>query len=191
MSNKYKHGKYRISIADDKKIQNKVVSITDDEGNDVLGGGSTDISGKADKVSGATNGNFAGLDANGNLTDSGKKASDFNTPVETSLPESGGILPNVVYKLSTLDNDESITITLATPTDNNIANIYIVTFDTGNWNTTSDRGPSVSWGLPITTHWADGEAPSIEPNTCYEVSIMDDIAVCITAEKVRTLPVEP
>ena len=32
---------------------------------------------KADKVSGATSGNFAGLDANGNLTDSGKKAADF------------------------------------------------------------------------------------------------------------------
>ena len=38
-----------------------------------------DISGKADKVSGATDGNFAGLDANGNLTDSGSKASDFKT----------------------------------------------------------------------------------------------------------------
>lgn len=36
-----------------------------------------DISGKADKVANATSGNFAGLDANGNLTDSGKKASDF------------------------------------------------------------------------------------------------------------------
>ena len=32
---------------------------------------------KADKVSGATDGNFASLDANGNLEDSGKKASDF------------------------------------------------------------------------------------------------------------------
>lgn len=32
---------------------------------------------KADKVSGAVSGNFAGLDANGNLTDSGKKAADF------------------------------------------------------------------------------------------------------------------
>ena len=32
---------------------------------------------KADKVTGAINGNFAGLDANGNLTDSGKKAADF------------------------------------------------------------------------------------------------------------------
>ena len=38
-----------------------------------------DISGKADKVASAVNGNFAGLDSNGNLTDSGKKASDFAT----------------------------------------------------------------------------------------------------------------
>lgn len=37
------------------------------------------IGGKADKVSGAVSGNLAGLDANGNLTDSGSKASDFQT----------------------------------------------------------------------------------------------------------------
>lgn len=41
-----------------------------------------DISGKADKVDSATNGNFAGLDANGNLTDSGSKASDFATAAQ-------------------------------------------------------------------------------------------------------------
>ena len=148
-----------------------------------------DISGKADKVSNATNGNFAGLDANGNLTDSGKKASDFNTPVETSLPESGGILPNVVYKLGTLANDASITIRLGAPTDNTIANVYIVTFDTGNWDSSEvvHQGPSVIWGLPIGTHWNndDDKSPDIEPNTCYEVSIMDNIAGVITASKVR------
>ena len=33
----------------------------------------------ADKVTGATEGNFAGLDSNGNLTDSGVSASDFAT----------------------------------------------------------------------------------------------------------------
>lgn len=38
----------------------------------------TAISSKADKVSGATSGNFAGLDANGNLADSGKAPSDFS-----------------------------------------------------------------------------------------------------------------
>lgn len=38
-----------------------------------------DISGKADKVSSATNNNFAALDANGNLKDSGHKHSDYLT----------------------------------------------------------------------------------------------------------------
>ena len=37
-----------------------------------------DITGKADKVDGAVAGNFAGLDADGNLVDSGKKAADFD-----------------------------------------------------------------------------------------------------------------
>lgn len=37
------------------------------------------VTDKADKVTNATSGNFAGLDANGNLTDSGSKASDFLT----------------------------------------------------------------------------------------------------------------
>lgn len=45
-----------------------------------------DISGKADKANGAVNGNFASLDSNGNLTDSGYDASDFLTSHQT-LPE--------------------------------------------------------------------------------------------------------
>ena len=43
-----------------------------------------DISGKADKVIGATSGHLAGLDGNGNLTDSGYSASDFVSA--SSLP---------------------------------------------------------------------------------------------------------
>jgi hypothetical protein len=38
-----------------------------------------DISGKADKVEGGTENNFAALDANGNLKDSGHKHSDYLT----------------------------------------------------------------------------------------------------------------
>ena len=40
------------------------------------------VTDKADKVSGAVAGDFAALDANGNLTDSGKKASDFATAAQ-------------------------------------------------------------------------------------------------------------
>lgn len=47
-------------------------------------------SGKADKVSGATNNNFAGLDSNGNLKDSGKKASDFQTALNLSSATATG-----------------------------------------------------------------------------------------------------
>ena len=38
-----------------------------------------DVNSKADKVTGATNGNLAGLNASGNPTDSGSKAADFAT----------------------------------------------------------------------------------------------------------------
>lgn len=56
------------------------------------------ITGKADKVTGAIAGNFAGLDANGNLTDSGKKATDFDaagaaSDVQTSLLNFIGTIP--------------------------------------------------------------------------------------------------
>ena len=47
-----------------------------------------DITGKADKVASATNGNFAGLDANGNLTDSGSKAADFATAAQGGKADS-------------------------------------------------------------------------------------------------------
>lgn len=53
-----------------------------------------DISGKADKVTSATNGNFAGLDGNGNLTDSGSKAADFATAAQGAKADSAYQLPS-------------------------------------------------------------------------------------------------
>lgn len=46
--------------------------------------------GKTDKVSGATNGNFAGLDTNGNLVDSGKNANSFQLKVTDCAMLGGG-----------------------------------------------------------------------------------------------------
>ena len=59
-----------------------ISGIKDGQSIDSFGDVETTLADKADKVSGATNGDFAGLDANGNLTDSGKKASDFGTADE-------------------------------------------------------------------------------------------------------------
>lgn len=63
--------KVNISAEADNQIQVKA------DGLYVAKPAKVDISGKADKVAGATNGNFAALDADGNITDSGKKAADF------------------------------------------------------------------------------------------------------------------
>ena len=46
--------------------------------NETYGTTTVDITGKADKVSNVTEGNFAGLDGHGNLTDSGHKHSDYD-----------------------------------------------------------------------------------------------------------------
>ena len=75
-----------------------------------------DISGKADKVTGATEGNFAAFDANGNLTDSGKKATDFQPAgnyktTQEAVAETGAA--NQTLKISQNANGE---IT-ATPVD--------------------------------------------------------------------------
>lgn len=80
--------------------------------------------GKADKVSGATNGNLAALDSNGNLTDSGKKASDFElvnnkvsawqrTPDNTHYPSEKLVKDGLDGKqavLTFMNNSEAVAI---------------------------------------------------------------------------------
>lgn len=69
------------------------------------GGGVTpqDLLVKADKVVGATTGNFAGLDSTGNLTDSGYNYTSFATSSQ-AVP-SGGTTGQVLAKKSNTDND--------------------------------------------------------------------------------------
>ena len=61
----------------------------------------TQFAAKADKVKGATKGNFAGLDENGNLTDSGKKAADFATAEQGAKADAA--LPTATFN-STIAN---------------------------------------------------------------------------------------
>lgn len=61
-------------------------NVLDNDAWKPFGIGQADLDGKADKVSNATVGNFAGLDDNGNLTDSGYKASDFK-PKQTAVTD--------------------------------------------------------------------------------------------------------
>lgn len=61
------------------------------------------LTGKADKVTNATSGNLAGLDANGNLMDSGKKASDF--AISSAGIPTGGTTGQVLKKKSGTNYD--------------------------------------------------------------------------------------
>lgn len=87
------------------------------------------------------------------------------TPVATTQP-SGGMLPNVLYKLGTLSG--SVTLSLAAATDNTIENEYHFTFDT------SSTAPTITWPSNLT--WAGGSAPTINASKHYEVSIEDGYA---------------
>ena len=73
---------------------------------------SSDVANKADKVSNATSGNFAALDANGNLTDSGSKASDFATSAQGTKADSAiqGVKLNGASSALTPDSNKIVTI---------------------------------------------------------------------------------
>ena len=73
----------------------------------------TSLNSKADKVTGATTGNFAGLDANGNLTDSGSKASDFATAAQGAKADSAIQSVKVDGTALTPDANKAVDIDLA------------------------------------------------------------------------------
>ncbi|MDL2295838.1 hypothetical protein LJC18_03445 [Lachnospiraceae bacterium OttesenSCG-928-E19] len=78
-----------------------VKAVTDYVADQIDGVVSGNVSGKADKVTSATAGNLAGLDATGNITDSGVKASDVAT---TDALTTG--LAGKADKLTTYTKDE-------------------------------------------------------------------------------------
>ena len=130
-----------------------------------------DVSGKADKVVGATSGDVATLDGNGNLTDSGLSVFDFFIMIEDATTPPASMAPNNVYKYGTLSGNTTFP-PLATPTEPDIANVYCWTF------TTPATAPTITWPSAITS-WAGGSAPTINASKSYEVSVMDGFATII------------
>lgn len=75
----------------------------------------SDIDDKADKVSGATADNFAGLDSNGNLKDSGSKASDFATAAQGTKADSAIQTVKVNGSALTPDANKAVDVTFEIP----------------------------------------------------------------------------
>lgn len=82
----------------------------------------TKLGGKADKVSSATSGDLAGLDANGNLTDSGKKASDFATSAQGTKADSAIQSVKVEGAALTPDTNKAVNVTKTSLGLNNVTN---------------------------------------------------------------------
>ena len=102
------------------------------------------------------------------LTDNGQYA-EFAKPTKV---ESGGsgtvtkhIKPNTFYKFGQV---AALTITLAEGTSG-IVNEYMFEFVSGSAVTTLS--------VPETVKWSGGEAPTIEANKTYQVSIVNNLAV--------------
>ena len=91
-------------------VPTKVSDLTNDSG---FLTSHQDISGKADKVSNPTSGNFAALDSNGNLTDSGKKAADFLTQHQDISGKQDRIKPVSVTLSSTWSGSGPYTQTVS------------------------------------------------------------------------------
>lgn len=87
-------------------------------------------------------------------------------PTHTSLYFSLTIMPNTYYELP--HGMLSYTITLATPSNQNILNNYMFEFSG------AEDGSTLS--LPDNIEWIGGVAPTIEAATRYQVSIINNLA---------------
>ena len=83
------------------------------------------------------------------------------------------IKPDAYYRI--LGQPSSLTITLGTHSNDNssiaMLNEYIIEF------TTASTGTTIS--LPNNIKWANGQTPTFEDNTTYQISIVNSLGVCI------------
>ena len=92
----------------------------------------------------------------------------INKLLSTSTSSSMTLSPNIYYR-NTSTSLSTLTITLGSVSNSNIINEYFVEF------TTSSSGTTVS--LPSTIKWANGEAPTFEASTTYQISIVNNLGV--------------
>ena len=90
----------------------------------------------------------------------------INKQLSTSTSSSMNLSPNIYYR-NTSTSLSSLTITLGSVSNSNIINEYFVEF------TTRSAGTTVS--LPSTIKWANGETPTFEASTTYQISIVNNL----------------
>lgn len=130
---------------------------------------SSDITNWNNKTS--NNGTVTGVKINGTTKSPTSGVVDLgyiNKQLSTSTSSSMTLLPNIYYR-NTSTSLSTLTITLGSVSNSNIINEYFVEF------TTRSAGTTVS--LPSTIKWADGETPTFEASTTYQISIVNNLGV--------------
>lgn len=94
----------------------------------------------------------------------------INKQLTTSTSSSMTLSPNIYYR-NTSTSLSTLTITLGSVSNSNIINEYFVEF------TTSSSGTTVS--LPSTIKWANGETPTFEASTTYQISIVNNLGIVV------------
>lgn len=89
-----------------------------------------------------------------------------NKKLTTSTSSSMTLSPNIYYR-NTNTSLSTLTITLGSVSNSNIINEYFVEF------TTRSSGTTIS--LPSTIKWANGETPTFEASTTYQISIVNNL----------------
>jgi hypothetical protein len=89
-----------------------------------------------------------------------------NKKLTTSTSSSMSLSPNIYYR-NTSTSLLTLTITLGSVSNSNIINEYFVEF------TTRSGGTTVS--LPSGIKWANGETPTFEASTTYQISIVNNL----------------
>lgn len=88
----------------------------------------------------------------------------------TTTSSSMTLQSNVYYR-NTSTSLSTLTITLASASDNTILNEYFVEF------TTRSSGTTVS--LPSSIKWANGVTPTFENGKTYQISIVNNLGTCV------------
>lgn len=90
-------------------------------------------------------------------------------PLRTFTDTSIQLVPNTYYRKT--NQSSSLTITLAAESNTNIINEYFIEF------TTAATGTTIA--LPSSIKWANGEIPVFESDTTYQISIINDLGICV------------
>ena len=128
-------------------------------------GGTVDISGKVDKVTGATADNFAGIDANGNIKDSGKKADDFVTAEAGKGLSTEDYTTDEKSKLNGIEKNADVSPITAVQYNGAAVDVT---------NKTVDIAPNA-----YATPTVDGSTITLESNKEYNISLADDATIAL------------